>query len=76
MNRPFLFTALIAGAMIGGVLTAQQAAADPGPMCSFQGEYFAQYYPCLQGPPSWMMQPGVRTDMKPGVGTSPGPFNQ
>jgi hypothetical protein len=36
-------------------------------MCSFQGEYFTQYYPCLQGPPSWLTQPGVRSDMKLGT---------
>lgn len=75
MRRPFLCSALIAAAMFGGILTAERAHADPA-QCSFQGEYFTQYYPCLQGPPSWMMQPGVRSDMKPGVGTSVGPFNQ
>jgi hypothetical protein len=76
MKRPLLCTALIGAALIGGVCTAERAQADPGPMCSFQGEYFAQYYPCLQGPPSWMMQPGVRSDLKPGAGTNVGPFNQ
>jgi hypothetical protein len=31
---------------------------------------------CACRGPSWMMQPGVRSDMKPAPGTSVGPFNQ
>jgi hypothetical protein len=72
--KPLLAAAAIVAGMIGASLAGTTAHADPG-QCSFQGEYFTQYYPCTQ-PPAWLMQPGVRSDMRPGAGTSVGPFNQ
>lgn len=70
--------AVTIGVAAVGLLGAAAAQADPaGPgigVCSFQGEYFTQYYYCDQ-PPSWLLQPHS-DDVRPGAGTSTSPFSQ
>jgi hypothetical protein len=58
-------------AMIGPVETAPLAEAKD--KLSALGEFFTQWYPCTQ-PPAWIMQPGVRSDVRPAPGTGASPF--
>lgn len=60
----------VAAVIVAGVLAAP-AHAEPGAgpgMCSFQGEYFVQYYPCTE-PPAWVLLPHSSDD-RPGAGTA------
>lgn len=73
MRRALVVAVLAAGALA----TAPPTHADPygpGPgMCSFQGEYFTQWYPCTQ-PPAWLFLPHS-DDAQPGIGTATSPYN-
>lgn len=62
---------------ITGAATAHADDDPTGPgvgVCSFQGEYFTQYYWCTQ-PPAWLLQPHS-DEARPGPGTSNSPFAQ